>query len=27
VGNPLDEREIGEVFRIRSRTLRGVAQR
>jgi O-antigen ligase len=27
VGNPLDERDIGEVFRIRSRTLRGAAQR
>jgi Flp pilus assembly protein TadD len=26
-GNPLDEQEIGDVFRIRSRTLRGVAQR
>jgi hypothetical protein len=27
VGNPLSEQEIGDVFRIRSRTLRGVAQR
>jgi O-Antigen ligase len=27
VGNPLSEKEIGDVFRIRSRTLRGVAQR
>jgi O-antigen ligase len=27
VGNPLSEQEIGDVFRIRSRTLRGTAQR
>ena len=27
VGNPLSEQEIGDVFRVRSRTLRGVAQR